>query len=375
MHRLAATPGGWDSRSEGVIFIAQTPAPIVFLSAADTDIAALSRALVGLPDDFSDVRSVNLLQLQQQLTIDTYVEDVLSHAQLIILRLLGGRAYWSYGLEVLRETVTATGAALAVLPGEDKPDLDLMSHSTLPLSAVNQLWRYFTEGGIENVRNALLYASNLVLSTEYQILAPQSVPKIGLYSCLGDCSKDRTEDVTNWKVLSNKKDKKEQILKTSSVEQKAWARVGILFYRAHYLSGNTKIIDAIADALVRCQLAPVPIYVSSLKALEVQQALVEVCQPEQSSQSPRDSGIELLINTTSFAISSLDQSGTGGSLWQQLDVPVLQAICSGSPRSQWQAHPQGLTPRDIAMNVALPEVDGRIVTRAVSFKASAPLSL
>ena len=48
----------------------------------------------------------------------------------------------------------------------------------------------------------------------------------------------------------------------------------------------------------------------------------------------------------------------------------MQAICSGSPREQWQNHPQGLTPRDIAMNVALPEVDGRIITRAVSFKAA-----
>ncbi|MEO0645454.1 MAG: cobaltochelatase subunit CobN [Cyanobacteria bacterium J06650_10] len=377
MHRLATTPGGWDSRTEGVVFIDQTPAPIVFLSAADTDISALSQALDSLPNDFSDIRSINLLQLQQQLTIDTYAEDVLSHAQLIILRLLGGRAYWSYGLEVLKETVAITGAALAVLPGEDRPDLDAMSHSTLPLSVVNQLWRYFTEGGIENVHNALLYASNAALSTEYSVSLPQPVPKVGVYLLPDSQLKNKVQDVTNWEVLSESANKKEQILNPSFQLKKRTARIGILFYRAHYLSGNTKIIDAIAAALIRHQLQPVPIYVSSLKALDVQASLISLCQPSlcQPSDDAGDDAlvngpVELLINTTSFAISNLDQTGAGINLWQQLDVPVLQAICSGSPRSQWQAHSQGLTPRDIAMNVALPEVDGRIVTRAVSFKAA-----
>ena len=84
MHRLAATPGGWNAQSEGVVFIEQTPAPIVLLTAADTDISALNQASTLLPLSFSDIRSVNLLQLQQQLTIDTYAEDVLNYAQLII---------------------------------------------------------------------------------------------------------------------------------------------------------------------------------------------------------------------------------------------------------------------------------------------------
>ena len=148
MHRLAATPGGWDSELDGVIMVEQSPAPIVVLTAADTDIATLNQALPLLPDDFCEVRSVNLLQLQQQLTIDTYAENVLNHAQLIVVRLLGGRAYWPYGLEVVKATAAATGAALVIMPGDDRPDLDLMSHSTVPLRCVTQLWQYFNEGGV-----------------------------------------------------------------------------------------------------------------------------------------------------------------------------------------------------------------------------------
>jgi cobaltochelatase CobN len=120
MHRLAATPGGWEPNTEGVIFIEQTPAPIIFLSAADTDIQTLAATLTNLPPQFPAIRAVNLLQLQQQLSIDTYAESVLSAARIIILRLIGGRSYWSYGLEVLKETVRETQASLWVLPGDDR---------------------------------------------------------------------------------------------------------------------------------------------------------------------------------------------------------------------------------------------------------------
>ncbi|MEO1387355.1 MAG: cobaltochelatase subunit CobN [Cyanobacteria bacterium J06634_6] len=364
MHRLAATPGGWTAEAEGVIVIQQSPAPIVYLTAADTDISALSQAVTRLPDTFADIRSVNLLQLKQQLTIDTYAEDVLAAARLIVIRVLGGRAYWSYGLEVVKATAESTGAALVILPGDDRPDLDLMSHSTVPLTVVNRLWQYLVEGGVDNLRNGLLYISNTVLNTDYLLSPPQTISKSGIYTFL----KDDTQQIST-----------KQLVTLDSPNLTKGARVGILFYRAHFLAGNTQVIDAIAQALTARHLTSVPIYVSSLKDVDIQQALIRYCQPQSSDQHPDKDPIELIINTTSFAITSLNQQQSAKhsrskpqhkTLWQQLDVPVLQVICSGSPREQWQRHPQGLTPRDIAMNVALPEVDGRIITRAVSFKSA-----
>lgn len=402
MHRLAATPGGWNSATEGVVFIEQTPAPIVLLTAADTDIAALSQALLKLPQGFSDIRCMNLLQLQQQLTIDTYAEDVLSHARLIILRILGGRGYWSYGLEVTKATVAETGAALIVIPGDDRPDLDLMGHSTLPLTGVNQLWRYFTEGGIDNLCNGLLYASDRTLSTQYHPPEPERIPKIGIYELSASNSPSPTTNLaTNSSLNENSlsrenlglninieaentelpiqkeslskfsKDRRadEQISQSSEhsvifTPLSSFASVGILFYRAHHLAGNTGVIEAIAAALIQRGLRPVPIYVSALKDRDVQQALLSLCQTD------REQPVELLINTTSFAIADIARPAAGFDLWRALNIPVLQAICSVSPREYWQANSQGLTPRDIAMNVALPEVDGRIITRAISFKAA-----
>jgi cobaltochelatase CobN len=336
MHRIAATPGGWNPQAEGVIFIEQTPAPIIVITAADTDIQTLAASMAHLPPDFPAIRAVNLLQLQQELTIDTYTEQVLNQADVIIIRLLGGSAYWSYGLEVVQTTVEQTGANLILLPGDDRPDPNLISHSTISLTAVHQLWRYFIEGGVENCTNALKFVADLCLGGSYEPLPPKPVPRVGMYGW---------GDETNEALTTNSK-------------------VGILFYRAHYLAGNTSPIDALCQALVAQQLHPVPVFVSSLRDPDVQAEVLSYFQPKDGAE------IEVLLNTTSFSVAKLtDNEQPGLELWQRLDVPVLQVIFSGGTKEQWEEQFQGLTPRDTAMNVALPEVDGRIITRAVSFKA------
>ena len=141
-----------------------------------------------------------------------------------------------------------------------------------------------------------------------------------------------------------------------------------MFYRAHYLAGNTDVIDDICQALVARNLVPVPVFVSSLRDPEVQADVRSYFQPKDEAE------IQVLLNTTSFSLTRIfptpdAQCPTPTNLWQQLDVPILQVILSSSPLQVWQASSQGLSPRDIGMNVALPEVDGRIISRAVSFKA------
>ncbi|AFZ52948.1 cobaltochelatase subunit CobN [Cyanobacterium aponinum] len=183
MHRIPATPGGWNPDTEGVIFIEQNPAPIIFITSADTDIQTTAACLEKLPEDFPSMRVVNLLQLQQELTIDTYAEEVLSHAKVIILRLLGGRSYWSYGLEVCKDTVSQTNASLFILPGDDRPDAELFSQSNMSISQVNLLWRYLTEGGVENFANGFKFIANTCLNTNYSYQLPLEIPRLGIYSC------------------------------------------------------------------------------------------------------------------------------------------------------------------------------------------------
>lgn len=366
MHRLAALPGGWTPETEGVIFIDQTPAPLILLTAADTDIQVMAAALSHLPVDFPAVRMVNLLQLQQNLTIDTYAETVLQQARGIVLRLLGGRAYWSYGLEVIKQTVQQTGATLFVLPGDDQPDLDLMSHSTASFTVVDRLWHYFVEGGIENTIHALQYLADTSLKTAYGPPPPHPIPRVGRYewTCTLAPAVAATEKAAVATTTEHRPGREtDGQISDGLSDGLSDGKVGVLFYRAHYLAGNTAAIDALCQALVDRQLHPVPVFVSSLRDLEVQQDLIDYFRPQ------GDAGIQALLNTTSFSLAKLDSDTPNVDLWQQLDCPVLQVIFSSGTEDLWRCQSRGLSPRDVAMNVALPEVDGRIISRAVSFKA------
>ena len=341
MHKIAALPGGWNPNTEGVIFVEQSPAPIIFLTYADTDIQTIAAAKSCLGKDFPEIRVVNLLNLQQQLSIDVYVETVVSKSKIIILRLLGGSTYWSYGFERIKEAVELENISLFVIPGDNAPDLDLISHSTVSLAAVNQLWQYLLAGGIENYVNGLQFISDTCLQTKYNPAPPQTVPELGEYQWQQNSREDSIQ-------LSNQEYKANQI-----------GCCGILFYRSHYLAGNTAPIDQLCQSIAARNLYPLPIFISSLRNVELQQQLLSLLQ-----KSP----IKVLLNTTSFSLAKIAESAQL-EFWQQLNIPVLQVILSSSTEEQWSSSSQGLMPRDVAMNVALPEVDGRIITRAISFKS------
>ena len=361
MHRTAASKTEFNLQSEDLIFLEQTTAKFVFLTSADTDIQTIAAAVSKLPSRFDEIRVANLLNLQHQISIDSYAEQILEYAQVIILRLLGGVSYWAYGLEVVEEIVQRKGISLIVIPGDDALDLNLISHSTLPLAKVNQISRYFSQGGVENFVNAFKFIADNCLSTSFNPLPPQEVPFFGLYDWgighggLGiGHGKEGIESSSNLSPCPP--------IPLSPHPLSELPKVAILFYRAHYLAGNTLVIDALCAALGKRNINPVPVFVSSLREIDVQNELTEFLRKQDGE------AVSFILNTTSFSLARLETERPSVELWENLDVPVLQVILSSSSIEQWESSSQGLSPRDIAMNVALPEVDGRIISRAVSFK-------
>ena len=358
MHRISSKSTEFNLQSEDLIFLEQTTAKFVFLTSADTDIQTIAAAVSKLPTTFDEIRVANLLNLQHQISIDSYAEQILEFAQVIILRLLGGISYWPYGLEVIQEIVERKGTNLIVIPGDDALDLNLISHSTLPLAKVNQISRYFSQGGVDNFVNAFKFIADNCLSTSFNPLPPKEVPFFGLYDYLG---KGHCKDMVE-RAESSSTSSLHLPIPLSPHPLSELPKVAILFYRAHYLAGNTLVIDALCEALAKRNINPVPVFISSLREIDVQNELTEFLQNLDGES------VSFILNTTSFSLARLETERPSVELWENLDVPVLQVILSSSSIEQWESSSQGLSPRDIAMNVALPEVDGRIISRAVSFK-------
>ncbi|SBV25849.1 cobaltochelatase CobN subunit [Micromonospora krabiensis] len=291
------------------------------LSTADTDLLA-ARA------SGADYRLANPARLDADA-----VPALLDGVDLAVVRLLGGRPAWPDGLAA----VLASGVPTVVLGGEAVPDADLMAASTVPSGVATQALAYLVEGGPANLAQLTRFLSDTVLLTGEGFAPPAPTPTHGVH---GD-RPARPDRPT----------------------------VGIVFYRAHALAGNTGFVDTLADAVEAAGANALPIHCGSLRGL-----------------TTGDGPYDLLARCDALLVTVLAAGGTvaadasgGGDedAWDvgalaALDVPVIQALCLTSTREQWAGSDAGLSPLDAAMQVAVPEFDGRIITVPFSFKRIDP---
>ena len=335
MHLLVTTPGEISDGSEAVD-LDQSPGDIVVLSAAASDLAILSAAKARLGDEAPSLRLANLMQLGHNMSVDLYLEKTIAHARLVIVRLLGGVGYWPYGIEQLHALCRRNGIALAILPGDDQPDPALTEHSTLPVQTCHRLWQYFVHGGLSNAENLLRYAAALLGEADSWV-EPAPLVRAGLY----------------WPSHTH------PALEDISAHWQPDAPVApIVFYRALVQSDDLKPVDALIAALSDRGLNALPIFVSSLK----DSFSAGIIEHHLAETSPA-----IILNCTGFAVSTPGRP-EAATPFAGADCPVLQVVLSGGNEEDWSSGQRGLAPRDLAMNVALPEVDGRLISRAVSFK-------
>ncbi|KMW60540.1 CobN component of cobalt chelatase involved in B12 biosynthesis [Candidatus Rhodobacter oscarellae] len=338
MHLLAAIPGAVDDGSEPVD-LGQTPADVVFLSAADTELAGLSEARAEMQDP-PGLRLGSIMHLRHPMSVDLHIENCATKSRLVIARVLGGLGYWRYGAEQFAAHLHAAGVPLALLPGDDKPDPELRELSTVSTEDYDALWAYLVEGGPENSTNFLRYARAMLGGTERPSPA-KPLLKAGIYwPGAGVSDLDTARD--------------------------AWTEgapvVPVVFYRALVQGAGLNPINRLIKSLLRKGLNPLPIFVASLKDPVSAATLAELF-----AAAPPD----VILNCTSFAVGSAQGEATVANPLLANNAPVFQVVLSSGSEQTWDEGLTGLSARDIAMNVALPEVDGRVLSRAISFKGEA----
>tara|TARA_B100000676_G_scaffold311358_1_gene380947 strand:- start:1364 stop:5104 length:3741 start_codon:yes stop_codon:yes gene_type:complete len=338
MHLLAATPGVVSDGSEAVD-LGQTPGDIVVLSAADTELAALAAAQSRAGKGAPSLRLANFLQLKHPMSVDIYVETVIAHAKLVVVRLLGGASYWPYGVEQIAAICRRNGIGFAAVPGDDTPDPDLAQHGTMLSDDVHRLWQYLVHGGPANADNFLACAASLI-GRDTEWVEPAPLMTAGLYW--------PGSDATDLDILQG-------------FWKKGAPVAAVTFYRALIQSGNTEPVDAMIAALRKRGLNPLPLYIQSLKDT----VSAGIVTNTFAAAQPR-----VILNATGFAVSTPSARRTE-TPFDAAGCPVLQIVFAATAEDIWADGDTGLIARDIAMNVALPEVDGRVLSRAVAFKSEA----
>lgn len=333
MHLLRTQPGGFVP-DDSIADLGQTPAELVILCSGDSHLALLAQTAQQLPDDYPSLRLANPMQVQNHASVDLYVDQVLRHAKIILISLHGGIGYWRYGVERLVE-LAQRGVRLILVPGDDRPDPELSDLSTEPAQDRDLLWHYLRQGGKHNALQLFNYLANRWLDRPYAWSEPQALPRTAVYH-----PRHGHGTIADWRA-----DWRD--------DQPVAA---VLFYRSHLQAANTGFIDVFCQRLQAQGLNPLPIAVASLK----EPACLEAVQDWLD-----EADCEVILNTTGFAQSSPEAPHLRPF---RRNIPVIQAICAQDNQPAWEASEQGLGARDLAMHIALPELDGRIISRPISFK-------
>lgn len=347
MHILTTTSASLDEIAEPVD-LRQTPADVVALSFTDSDLAGLASAWKADAQGLPSMRLAALRDLRHPMSVDLWIDSVARHAKVILVRILGGYDWWRYGCDQLAATARAKGIKLALLPGECRDeDLRLIEASTLPREELAHLLGYFREGGPANMKG-LVHRLAKLAGHEALSADPVEVPKAGYYEPgLGVVP---TSPLGGGRAAGPGGGRSSKTGHPAPV-------IPILFYRSMLLAADVAPIDALTAELRQSGIAAMPIFVSSLK----DRTSLAFVAAAFAAHAPT-----AIITATAFASGAEPGAET---LFDRAGVPVFQVIVATTRRDAWTTNQRGLAPADLAMHVVLPELDGRILAGAISFKA------
>jgi cobaltochelatase CobN len=319
----------------------EVPRPtIVLLSTSDTDLITARASAAGY-------RWANPTRLAAG-----QLAELLDGAAVVVVRVLGGYR----ALQNTIDTVIASGIPAVVVSGEQAPDADLMERSTVPAGIAMQTHVYLAEGGVANLGQLHDFLCDTVLMTGYGFSPPAATPPWGILDRV--CSTASGCPGCPGGVACFP----DMVATRAAVSGDA-PTIAVLYYRAQQLAGNTAYVEALCCAIERAGGRPLPIYCTSLRTPE----------PELLALL---GGVDAMVVTVLAAGAAVPAAVTAGGdddSWNvthlaALDIPILQGLCLTSSRGQWLANDSGLSPRDVATQVAVPEFDGRIITVPFSFK-------
>ena len=311
--------------------LGQTPADLVALSFSDSDLGAFAAGWHRAQGKLPSLRLANLVALKHPLSVDVYAEQTLEGVKGILVRLIGGESYWSYGLATLQDLARRKGIALAILPADGREDPRLDELSTLPISTLRRLQALCDAGGAVAAQAALAQLALAAGLYAGPVIGLKTTPSHGFY------------DPDQGVITDLPQDDKPLVL--------------VSFYRSYLTAADTAPVDALIAELRQRGYRAYGVFAASLKAPEAAGWLRD-CLPALAPAA--------IINATAFSAQGTDGSASPLST---TGCPVFQVALSTARKKDWAEAARGLSPADLAMHVVLPEVDGRILTGVVSFKA------
>lgn len=326
----------------------RAPRSIVIVTAYDADAAAVAAAKTALPQDFPPVLVFGPGEAAAQ------PERVLAAARqagVVVVRLLAGPESLGGVFAPLVAACRAARAALIVRRAYPMARESLAEYSTVDAAEAELALAYFLHGGPGNAEQALRFLADRHLGGAFGWRPPEPMPWEGFY-------------VPGQPLTAGR-----PALKLAPWWRDGRPAVGVLFYRNLVQMGETALVEALAEALDRHRCNAVLVYAYGLREDSNGRDNAGAVRALLSGDDGRPL-VQAVISLMPFSASVPGREGRAEAApgVAALGVPVIQGAMSQGQLAAWRESAAGLSPLDVALSAALPELDGRLISAPAGFR-------
>lgn len=250
-----------------------------------------------------------------------------------------------------------------IYSGVEDENAVLLKKSGISKIEYDEILRYYLMGGSRNNLNMTFYMASAFGGVKYGYTAPESPGWEGIYypeAMAGDCRRSTDRP--------GKADKPGRTDRPGKANKPV---VGILFYSQYLHEDNLRHIDALIKEVGRLGGEALAVYTTSapnaaLGCKGIQWVIDNILMDQGCP------AVDVIINTLSHAQSILGNPGDGStaveiSIFEQMGVPVLQAMGTYQSLEDWNNSIRGLDSMSLAGSVYYPEFDGQIISVPVAY--------
>lgn len=291
------------------------------------------KALSQMSNELANVNKITVLNVHKLNRGECPLPDLSAYDGLVLIQM--GSGEWE---EELKNNLKHLKFFLSF-----KSKLDAMS--TIQPDEREFLWRYIAYDGLENLKNFIRHCLNK-LGLHLSASDPIPTPWHGIW--YKGLTFSKLNDFLNY-------------YNRSAITK----YIGILFYRRRFLYEDLKHIDKLIEHLEKKGFGVIPVFTNGFPDPHIGMPGAEAAIKEYFFKEG-EPFVSALVWCLYFKVCP-----SNNSILKELNVPVFNAIETfGLSIDEWMSSPQGLSPLDISMSLALPELDGVIDPIVFSFENS-----
>ncbi|MCL0103226.1 cobaltochelatase subunit CobN [Dehalococcoidia bacterium] len=325
-------------------------AKIAYFTTNQTDVVPLISAIKAITEEKGEIANV-CLRTGEDFMQGGKLEEFTRFAtksHLLIIHLHGGKKSFPE-FDRFMSSLEGKGIPIHAQGMATEQDIELIKLSTVDKDDYQRISRYINYGGTENFKNLLLYAANRFAGAEYEVGEPERPSWEGIYH----------PDFDYLPTLDEYLEKKHIAGRLT---------VGLWFYQTFWQAKNTVFVDRLIEEIEKQGANVIPVFLYAFKDVDLgtkgPQWVVE-----NYFMKDGEPLVDVLISPLMFSMSMSEGSeapqGNEGFL-KRLKVPIIKAILTHNTLEEWRDTPQGLSPIDVTMSIALPEFDGMLITVPVA---------